>query len=345
VKNQAKQTQTQQWSQIEISRLGFQVGDLVEAHSLQSASHLNGLQGRIGGLQVGEPLRLQVEFAKPYGGKALRPANLKLVTKPAPPLPVERCAAGLTLAGKPLEPPRLHAVDWRVNQRFAAADDPDRTKEPWTPPSFVCQDPVLRRETLSVDEVTLPIKPEARSFARVVHNVLSEEECAALIQAVNVKGFTPALLNIGGGMQMLAPEVRDGHRVIVDSVPLSSWLLEVLRPHLPEVFRKGERLHSINERCRFLCYTPGQEFAAHHDGRFTHPISRAASHVTIQLYLHDVPESNGGATTFLFNDHPSVPCQPAVGSVLIFSQDLEHEGSLLKHGLKYTFRTEAMYRA
>ena len=60
-----------------------------------------------------------------------------------------------------------------------------------------------------------------------------------------------------------------------------------------------------------------------------------------------MPAANGGATTFLDDEQSSegaVPCQPRAGSVLLFSQDLLHEGSRVNRGLKYTFRTEAMYR-
>lgn len=41
--------------------------------------------------------------------------------------------------------------------------------------------------------------------------------------------------------------------------------------------------------------------------------------------------------------HSPIPCQPKAGSVLIFTQDLPHEGSMLQAGIKYTMRTEAMY--
>ena len=36
--------------------------------------------------------------------------------------------------------------------------------------------------------------------------------------------------------------------------------------------------------------------------------------------------------------------QPCAGSVLMFSQDLRHEGSLVKGGVKYVIRTEVMYK-
>merc|ERR1711972_291829 len=94
---------------------------------------------------------------------------------------------------------------------------------------------------------------------------------------------------------------------------------------------------------------PGQEFQAHYDGCFIRPpgcpSSGDASKVTLQLYLHDVPKRSGGATTFLFDDGTKLPCQPRAGSVLLFTQDdMLHEGSLVRSGLKYTMRTEAMYR-
>lgn len=257
--------------------------------------------------------------------------------------------AGLSLAGGPLEPPCFHHTDWEVGQRFRASDDPDRTSEAWKPPGFVTRDPRVQHAKMSVDELKLPQKPCPESFARIVRGALDEEDCAELISAVNAKGFTPALLNMGRGTQRLNPEARDGFRVIVDSEPLSSWLFEVLRPFLPEVVQDdGEccRLQGLNERCRFLCYTPGQKIGAHYDARFTHPRTMASSCVTVQLYLHDVPVESGGATTFVFNERgvPDLPCQPSAGSLLVFSQDLEHEGSCLRSGLKYTFRTEAMYK-
>merc|ERR1711924_64658 len=128
---------------------------------------------------------------------------------------------------------------------------------------------------------------------------------------------------------------------------LTEWLFKVLRPHLPLELPNGLRLVGLNERCRFLCYTPGQFFEQHKDGCYRrphgHPHAGDRSFVTVQPYLHDVPASHGGATTFFPGKPHSVFHQPVAGSVLLFSQDLLHEGSLLKEGLKYTLRTEAMY--
>lgn len=185
------------------------------------------------------------------------------------------------------------------------------------------------------------------SFAFVLDNVLDEEDCAALLAAVNRKGFTPALVNCGRDMQMFEPEYRDGRRVIVDSPDLTQWLFDVIRNHLP--MEMGQRrLVNLNERCRILCYTPGQFFAEHCDGQYRRPLDHPAagdvSMITFQLYLNDVPDRHGGATTFFPHwDQRAVAVQPKAGRVLVFAQHLSHEGSIVRHGLKYTLRTEAMY--
>jgi len=247
------------------------------------------------------------------------------------------------LGGGQLPPPAFHRTGWQANQTFTWEEDPDRTLLPWLAPDFIRQtDPASR--PIQVEE--LPVaSSSAGSFARVARHVLSQKDCATLISSVNAKGFTPALLNIGRGMQRLVPGARDGHRVIVDSPELADWLFQVLLPCLPHELEDGSRLVELNERCRFLCYTPGQQFPAHCDGTFErpddHPHSGDFSYVTVQLYLHDIPASFGGATAFMLPGKPQH--QPEAGSVLLFSQDLMHEGCSVADGVKYTLRTEAMY--
>jgi len=255
----------------------------------------------------------------------------------------------------PLPLPCFHSTEWVKNQTFAAEDDPDRTQQPWEPPAFVrIDDPKKQHVKMKVEEICFqntPVLHSSSSFARIVHGVLDADQCFELIQSVNNKGFTPALLNIGHGRQKVSPSTRDGHRVIVDSPELTIWLLEALRPHIPEVFRQAE-LVDLNERCRFLLYNPAQKFVPHRDANYRRPQGQPnagdRSQVTIQLYLNDLPEEAGGATRFMGRKDsrtlPGPKCQPGAGSVLLFSQDLYHEGSELIAGLKYTMRTEAMYR-
>lgn len=267
--------------------------------------------------------------------------KLFLSTHPPTDAEAQELASGLVLDQRPLEPPRFHQVSWKDGQKFTELHDPDRTQEALDLPSFVHKSPQEQFEKMSVEELDVG----SEGFARVVHNILDEHDCAEFITAVNKKGFTPALLNIGGGRQQLQPYVRNGHRVIADSAEIGSWFFEVLRPYIPSELYGG-KLVELNDRLRFLCYTPGQEFPMHMDGNYTrplgHPRALDTSRVTVQIYLHDVPEQNGGATTFAIK-REKLPCQPKAGSALIFSQNLMHEGSLLKKGLKYTLRTEAMY--
>jgi len=247
------------------------------------------------------------------------------------------------LAGTGLQPPRLHPVFWKKGHMFTVADDPDRMHMPWQPPSFIeAADPKEQATKTTVQELTVK-----SGWARAVRGALTAQQCADLLQRMNAKGFTPALLNIGGGYQQLRTEIRDGHRVLVDSPEIADWLLEVLRPYVPEVI--GEyRLVGLNERLRCLCYTPGQVFEEHVDGTyrrpFGHPQEGAKSFITVQVYLHDIPSENGGATTFYPGTDAQVAHQPEAGSVLLFTQDLPHEGSLVRSGLKYTIRTEVMYQ-
>jgi hypothetical protein len=213
-------------------------------------------------------------------------------------------------------------------------------------PAFLFhKDPMAQRIKTFVQDVPLPGRVTALgSFARVVHGVLDQEDCKALVSCINVKGYTPALLNIGDGEQQFDPQIRNGFRAIVDSPKLAAWLFAVVQPYLPDAWH-GEPLMDLNERCRILCYTPGQRFERHYDGCYKRH-SGGQSHVTLQIYLHDVPVHHGGATRFIFDSEEgeeSVSCQPGAGSMLIFSQDLYHEGSELRDGLKYTMRTEAMY--
>lgn len=256
---------------------------------------------------------------------------------------MQRFAKGLTLAGKPLQPTVLHETGWRRGQKFMVEDDPDRMALPvGLPDSILRCDPAERRECLK----TVDVFSKGATFARFVEGVFSEKQCAELIAMTNKKGYTPALINIGRGMQMLEPEARDGHRVMSDMEPLAEWLAEVMRDCFPQERSVGE-FQGFNERMRFLCYTPGQSFPAHYDGQYQRPDGNARagdmSQITVMVYLHDVSPECGGATTLFPGRPEEVDVYPKAGSAFLFTQDILHEGALVKKGLKYTIRTEAMY--
>jgi len=267
--------------------------------------------------------------------------------------PTEAQAAQLAavmppLAGQGLEPPHFHKTSWSAGHKLLASEDPDRTRHGWVPPEFVfTEDPAKQRNQAILQEMTPPWVRSDQRFVRVVRQVLTEEQCAALLQHANGKGFTPALINIGSELQQLEPTVRNCHSVVVDSPALAAWLFGVLQPYLPERLSDGSCLVELNERLHFLCYTPGQHLQKHQDGHHQrcvgHPKAGNTSRIAVQIHLHDVPKPCGGATTFFPGRPYSVKHQPEVGSALVFTQDLDYEGSFVREGIAYTLQVEVMY--
>jgi hypothetical protein len=214
--------------------------------------------------------------------------------------------------------------------------DPDRIRIKHTVPSLFQTSPSERQ--IEVHKLY-----ENRGyFITAIYNDNTPEEWRALIDMTNEKGYTPALVNIGRGNQQYLPDVRDHARCIIDDDHMTDFFFKLLAPYIPPE-KASRKLHNLNERLRFLCYfNPGQRFEVHYDGNFTKiegPRKGDTSFVTIQIYLNS--DSIGGET--LFHLKPEVRFQPREGAVVIFSQDLPHEGCELKGGIKYTVRTEAMY--
>eukprot|EP01060_Flectonema_neradi_P006656 TRINITY_DN1451_c4_g1_i1.p1 TRINITY_DN1451_c4_g1~~TRINITY_DN1451_c4_g1_i1.p1 ORF type:complete len:278 (+),score=44.17 TRINITY_DN1451_c4_g1_i1:100-834(+) len=230
---------------------------------------------------------------------------------------------------------------------FRASDDPDRTAVPWNiKDSILGAKDVPTKVPIRVEDLLPPGESNDQQFAMMLHGVLSEDECKTVINLANEKGFTEALLNIGGGKQVYAPDSRKGQRCIVDCKILSNLLLERTRDYLPKV--AGGVLRDVNERLRILCYSDkGDSFPAHCDGMYSrpygHPHDGDCSVVTLQLYLNTIPtlEDGGGTALNMYK----TTARPVAGSVLIFTQrNILHEGLPLKtDGIKYTLRSEYMY--
>ena len=71
---------------------------------------------------------------------------------------------------------------------------------------------------------------KARDF---MHFLIHKSTLLSTYGCFRASGFTPALLNVGSGRQMLEKRCRDGHRCVVDSPELTRYLFEILKPHLP----------------------------------------------------------------------------------------------------------------
>lgn len=67
----------------------------------------------------------------------------------------------------------------------------------------------------------------------IVPDVLSEDECNAIIQNCENQGFEEALLNVGHGRQVLATDVRKSGRCIIDDELAAELLWKRLQNLLP----------------------------------------------------------------------------------------------------------------
>jgi 2OG-Fe(II) oxygenase superfamily len=246
-------------------------------------------------------------------------------------------------------------------------------------------------------------------FAAVIDNVFTESECKTILEIAEASTIPPespnttptwerAMINVGGGRQLLITDSRNCGRIIYDSPPLAQRLLDRLLPFLkecgidrlqdrPEITGSGPamrgevcQLSRINERLRFLKYEGGEYFKPHCDGMYITPDGQERSYITIHLYLNGDGEQDmteltrgiekakgqgraavakspdgssetllGGATSFMSTSRSQggvVRIFPKTGSILVFQhRDLLHAGDDVFRGVKYTMRTDIMYRA
>ena len=204
-------------------------------------------------------------------------------------------------------------------------------------------------------DIVLPNKADQRKIAFVLENVFTSAECKKLINLGKKKGYIPAEINVSRTESVVATDYRKSGRCLIDTPEIAANIFKRIREYLPEKF-KGDKLIELNERLRFLKYTPGDFFLPHHDGTYVRPDGKKKghrSHITIILYLNE--NCYGGQTRFVAEE-PGVDIEydintetygvdviPKTGSVLVFQHDLLHQGVLLESGVKYIIRSDVMF--
>jgi len=194
---------------------------------------------------------------------------------------------------------------------------------------------------------------ESNKYAKVLTNILTQQECNEMIERSENKGYEQALLNTGRG-EVLMSDVRNNDRCIIDSPQTMEFIWQRVLSACKddEILLRaaftGKKLHAVglNERMRLLRYDPGAFFAPHGDGSFYRQNGDKrgeCSYVTFQLYLNEGFE--GGATRIfsIANEDVYFDVIPRAGSVLLFQHNMYHEGSLLIKGRKYALRSDVMY--
>jgi predicted 2-oxoglutarate/Fe(II)-dependent dioxygenase YbiX len=170
-----------------------------------------------------------------------------------------------------------------------------------------------------------------------VHDALSPDECASLVARAERVGFGDAPITTPFGFVM-APEVRNNTRVMLDDPETAGALWARLGPLLPPRIRTW-RATGLNERLRFYRYEPGQRFVWHADGAFERDDGEL-SQLTLMLYLNG--DFEGGETEFRI--FPPISVKPEAGMALCFAHRVLHQGATVTRGVKYVLRTDVMFR-
>jgi predicted 2-oxoglutarate/Fe(II)-dependent dioxygenase YbiX len=171
-----------------------------------------------------------------------------------------------------------------------------------------------------------------------VEGLLLPDECEDLVRLAESVGFTDAPITTGFGF-MMAPEVRNNTRVMLDDRQRAAALWDRVAPFAP-ARRGGLQPIGLNERFRFYRYEAGQYFRWHHDGAFRRSPSER-SLTTAMLYLNEGFE--GGETEFRLSAG-LLSIAPKRGLLLLFDHGLRHQGAPVRRGRKYVLRSDVMYR-
>lgn len=172
------------------------------------------------------------------------------------------------------------------------------------------------------------------TYVFTVHGALTHERCDELIAYSENEGYEEATITTAAGFVM-AKDVRNNDRVIVDNDEFVDELFPLVRDYIPDQFDECELL-SLNERFRFYRYGPGQQFNWHYDGYYQRD-NGEISHFTLMFYLND--DFEGGSTDF-----EEFSVKPEKGSALVFWHPIRHRGSPVVSGTKYVLRTDVMFR-
>lgn len=163
---------------------------------------------------------------------------------------------------------------------FEGAVRVDYTSNPIDiPPGFLTNPPsaTLTPKLIAFAEHGLP---EYKDYvALTIDNVLSAEECEELLRLAEASvprkdesesPWRPALVHIGDGWEVASPGYREGDRIIWDTPQIADriWTRCLVADGVREIISKTEvgydgqwKMHSLNERLRFLKYREDQWFS------------------------------------------------------------------------------------
>lgn len=93
------------------------------------------------------------------------------------------------------------------------------------------------------EQILLPGRPGHNRFCMVIDNVLNSDECKEWIRIADNVGYKEAVVNIGGGREILDQNYRRGERSIIDDQSMSQLVYKRISAYLPTSY--AEALVSI----------------------------------------------------------------------------------------------------
>jgi len=168
-------------------------------------------------------------------------------------------------------------------------------------------------------------------FLHQIDDIFTEAECGALIAKADKNGWH----TIDNG-------IANYDRSIITDDNMAKLLFDKIRYLLPITF-KNQRIIGLNNHFRFSRYIPGGKFKIHKDGINVDDNGNRAV-MTLNIFLNYVED--GGGTIFYKNSNGrrniELNCRPKPGRGALFYNQIEHEGEIVKKGLKYLVRTDVM---
>lgn len=184
-------------------------------------------------------------------------------------------------------------------------------------------------------------KPAQRPHdAFIIRNLFSKKECTKLLAAAESHGF---------GVTDYPQDYRGNLRLITTDFALTKAVYERISPLLPTSVKESRQTwvpFNLNEKWRLAKYYPGHYFLAHVDAYYK-PSQYEKSMYTVNIYMNN--DYEGGHTRFL-NQGSDLDFEilPEPGMAVVFRQpphsSIRHDGDVVVSGVKYLFRTDAMYR-
>ena len=152
-------------------------------------------------------------------------------------------------------------------------------QSPYSLPKDFLLGPGPEKAVQKIDFARVSLPEYNGSYAVVIDNALTKEECDSLVRAAeshNGGEWELAMVNVGGGRQRLMTDIRDCGRIIWDDRDIVEKIWSRVKDSVPEIeflkdlpgvtgigpVKRKEKLKMsrLNERMRFLRYEECQYF-------------------------------------------------------------------------------------